>query len=56
VTVSCPRCHTAFVFARRHAQTTAAALGGAAGVIWVLQPPWQIPQMVPAIPWRALQE
>jgi hypothetical protein len=30
VTVSCPRCHTAFVFARRHAQTTAAAVGGAA--------------------------
>lgn len=33
MTLSCPRCHTAFVVTRRRAQTTAAALGGVAGAI-----------------------
>lgn len=33
MTLSCPRCHTAFVVTRRRAQTAAAALGGVAGAI-----------------------
>jgi len=33
MTLSCPRCQTAFVVARRRAQTTAAAIGGVAGAI-----------------------
>lgn len=33
MTLSCPRCHTAFVVRRRRAQTTATAIGGVAGAI-----------------------
>jgi len=33
MTLSCPRCHTAFVVPRRHAQTTAIAIGGVSGAI-----------------------
>lgn len=33
MTLSCPRCHTAFVVPRRRAQTTATAIGGVAGAI-----------------------
>lgn len=33
MTLSCPRCHTAFVVRRRRAQTAATAIGGVAGAI-----------------------
>lgn len=33
MTLSCPRCHTAFFVRRRRAQTTATAIGGVAGAI-----------------------
>lgn len=33
MTLSCPRCHTAFVVPRRRAQTTATAIGGVAAAI-----------------------
>ena len=33
MTLSCPRCHTAFVVRQRRAQTTATAIGGVAGAI-----------------------
>jgi hypothetical protein len=33
MTLSCPRCHTAFVVRRRRAQTTATAIGGSARAI-----------------------
>ncbi len=33
MTLSCPRCHTAFVVRRRRVQTTATAIDGVAGAI-----------------------